>query len=81
MIPPPYRLVGIQGGFSERVMGEGRRAKKWCASTTLSMLRHTVQTHYLSKVNPVRLYLAYRVQTKHCLLAPKGYTRHALLVT
>lgn len=76
--PPPV------GGFSGWCVSErvgGRGDKKWGASTTLSMLRHPVQTHYLFKVNPVRLYLAYRVQTKHCLLAPTGYTRHALLVT
>lgn len=76
-------LVQI-GGFSGWCVSErfgGRGVKKWGASTTLSMLRHPVQAHCLFKVNPVRLYLAYRVQTKHCLLAPTGYTGHALLVT
>lgn len=79
---PPVLMSGHSRGVSlsaarERV-GE---QKKWCASTTLSMLRHTVQTHYLFKVNPVRLYLAYWENGNTLVAVPTGYTGHALLVT
>lgn len=71
-------------GYSRGVclsMFSGGRYKKWGASTTLSMLRHTVQTHYLFKVNPVRLYLAYWENGNTLVAVPTGYTGHALLVT
>lgn len=40
-----------------------------------------MQTHYLFKVNPVRLYLAYWENGNTLVAVPTGYTGHALLVT